>query len=78
MDAHLRISAVAGRVRDRERMRARDDADSGAVGGAPTGGGRARPARREDLEQLPAAQVCITQRYVKASAQGEGAEGQCA
>jgi hypothetical protein len=33
--------------------------------GSPLGGGRARPARREDAWLLPAAQVCITQRYVK-------------
>jgi hypothetical protein len=46
--------------------------------GAPIGGGRARPARRSALESLPAAQVCITDRYVKASAQDEGAEGECA
>ncbi len=33
---------------------------------------------RDALEQLPAAQVCITRRYVKASAQDVGAEGECA
>lgn len=47
------------------------------VEGAPWGRTGAASAR-EELEPLPAAQVCITDRYVKASAQDEGAEGECA
>ena len=77
---HSLSRAVDGRLRDRERMRSERISTSAVLllEGAPTGGGRARPARRIDLESLPAAQVCTTDRYVKESAQDVGAEGECA
>ena len=40
--------------------------------GAPSGGGRARPAQRTDLWPLPAAQVCIMEHYVKAEPKTRG------